>query len=175
MRPIVPAWLVLAVAGAAITGCSFDSSEDLSKSVDASQFRIETDRDVYVPNEEGMLEIGYTLINGTEQTIYITDATGHLRGEIYKQIGNRWVFATGYGVPDVLRSPIELRSGESHSHVLRLPVPNEGRGTWKIEAAEIQGTFRVRETVYASWDADRQTGELLPEEFLVSQPFEIRR
>lgn len=159
-------------------GCSLAESADSDSGASASNlanFRIETDQAVYQPTSKNFIEIAYTLINNTDQTLYITGPNAHLLSRMSKRVGDEWVLAFQYPILDRLAFPLQLESGESHTQQLRIPLPAGEFNAWEIEDEAIEGIFRIQEQIYSRWDQETVSGDLLPEEQRASNTFEIRR
>ena len=164
-----------------LVGCSFLTSHDASISdpdldnvdPDLDNFRIVTDQAVYQPDSESLIKIEYTLINNTGQTLYITNESESLLGSMYKKVGDdEWVFAFGFTLPDKLGFPLQLATGESYTQRIWLATPGDA---WRIADEDVEGTFRIQEQIFSRWDQETVTGDLLPEEKLLSNTFEIKR
>lgn len=142
---------------------------------------VRTERTEYTVVRNGQFletAIGLALTNRTDGPAYLATCRGVHPPVLEKRVGDRWVTAYAATVLLCLGPPEVVEPGETFPHALRVSAGLPGSNSHpQFTAGEIPGTYRLRWTVYRTWEPDGGRpgpGEQFPRDAAVSNEFTLR-
>lgn len=166
--------VILIACAVIVAGCSMSEPETAAVGQHGEgAFYMSTDAELYTADtlQQKHIAISFSMENETGQAVLISGPSGHTSHDLYKQIGQDWVLILETAQTAILGVPLELPAGESYTKTFNLDFPSK-HVDWGIE--DVNGIYRLQSEVYWSYDLDRLSGESLPLDMRVSNPFEIR-
>jgi hypothetical protein len=165
-----------ALGAALLGGCA-----GLVQPEDESGLDIRTARTEYTVARNGPLletRIDFTLTNRTDGPAYLATCHGVHPPVLEKRVGDRWVTAYAAPVLLCLGPPEVVEPGETFPYALRVSAGLPGNNHFpKFEAGDVGGTYRLRWTVYRTWEPNGSRpglGEQFPRDAAVSNEFTLR-
>lgn len=122
--------------------------------------------------------IDLALTNRTDGPAYLTTCHGVHPPVLEKWVGDRWETAYAATVLMCLGPPEVVEPGETFPYTLRVSASLPGSNSYpQFTAGEVPGTYRLRWTVYRTWEPNGPKpglGEQFPRDAAVSNEFTLR-